>query len=125
RCTTRASILERGSAFISLYFLLVGIIASISAITNIICEGWPYIPLILSWSIPALVWKIFKGTIVVKNPNVEFKRKKIYVDSGNNDDNNDEVKEVRIDNNNDNVKDKDNGNSNNDDKDNNNINKDE
>jgi hypothetical protein len=75
RCTATASVLERLSSLISVYYIIVGVIAGISRATGTIhhCEGWPYIPLLLSWTIPAILRRAFSGNLVVKDPNDEFK----------------------------------------------------
>ncbi|CAB4406898.1 unnamed protein product [Rhizophagus irregularis] len=73
RCTARASVLERLSSLVSIYYIVVGVIAAISRTTGqFSCEDWPYISLLLSWTIPAVFKRAFSGTLVVKDPNVEF-----------------------------------------------------
>ncbi|CAG8753568.1 17838_t:CDS:1, partial [Racocetra fulgida] len=74
RCTAKASVLERLSSVISMYYISVGILAGISRTTGShTCEDWPYIPLLLTWTIPALIRRIASGNLVVKDPKVEFK----------------------------------------------------
>src|SRR6266498_764569 len=74
RCIAKASVLERLSAFLSAYYIVVGVMAGISRATgSTVCEGWPYIPLLLSWTIPAIWRRIFSGNLVVKDPNEEFR----------------------------------------------------
>ncbi len=81
RCTAKASVLERLSAFISAYYIVVGVMAGISRATgSTVCEGWPYIPLLLSWTIPAIWRRIFSGNLVVKDPNEEFRNIQINMD---------------------------------------------
>ncbi|CAG8800365.1 20840_t:CDS:2 [Cetraspora pellucida] len=74
RCTAKASVLEKFSSIISMYYIVVGILAGISRTTGShICEDWPYIPLLLSWTLPALCRRIFSGNLVVKDPKIEFR----------------------------------------------------
>ncbi|GBC10631.1 hypothetical protein RclHR1_00980008 [Rhizophagus clarus] len=82
RCITKASVLERLSALVSIYYIVVGVIAAISRTTGqFSCEDWPYISLLLSWTIPAVFKRAFSGTIVVKDPITEFEsnEKKIII----------------------------------------------
>jgi hypothetical protein len=73
RCTARASVLERFSSSVSIYYIVVGVIAAISRTTGqFSCEDWPYLSLLLSWTIPAVFKRTFSGTLVVKDPNDEF-----------------------------------------------------
>ncbi|CAG8451765.1 5416_t:CDS:2 [Dentiscutata heterogama] len=61
------------SPVISLYYIIIGALAGISRTTGShVCEDWPYIPLLLSWTIPALWRRISSGNLVVKDPKVEF-----------------------------------------------------
>ncbi|RGB26776.1 hypothetical protein C1646_674525 [Rhizophagus diaphanus] len=87
RCTARASVLDRISSLVSLYYIVVGVIAAISRTTGqFSCEDWPYISLLLSWTIPAVFKRAFSETLVVKDPNDEFapqKTKKPESEGGN------------------------------------------
>jgi hypothetical protein len=74
RCTARASILERFSSLVSAYYIFIGIIAGISRVTKpALCEDWPYIPLLLSWTIPPLYNRVIWGNLIVKDPAKEMK----------------------------------------------------
>ncbi|GBC10632.1 hypothetical protein RclHR1_00980009 [Rhizophagus clarus] len=80
RCTTRASVLERCSSLVSIYYIAVGVIAAISRTTGqFSCEDWPYISLLLSWTIPAVFKRAFSGTLVVKDPSIEFNQIQITI----------------------------------------------
>lgn len=73
RCTARASVLERLSSLVSAYYIFVGIIAGISRVTKpAVCEDWPYIPMLLSWTIPSIYKRIVWGHLIVKNPMEEM-----------------------------------------------------
>jgi hypothetical protein len=74
QCTATASVLERLSSLVSVYYIMIGVVAGISRVTGAFfqCQSWPYIPLILAWTIPAILRKAFSGNLVVKEPNVEF-----------------------------------------------------
>ncbi|CAG8455447.1 838_t:CDS:1 [Dentiscutata erythropus] len=80
-CTARASVLERFSSLVSAYYILVGIIAGISrALGAVSCQDWPYIPILLSWTIPALFRRAFSGNLVVKDPKKMFRKIKIVLE---------------------------------------------
>ncbi|RIA84829.1 hypothetical protein C1645_783317 [Glomus cerebriforme] len=73
QCTVKASVLERLSSLVSAYYIVVGSLAGISMVTgSVVCESWPYIPSLLSWTIPALCMRIFSGDQIVKDPNEVF-----------------------------------------------------
>ncbi|CAG8639888.1 18690_t:CDS:2 [Racocetra fulgida] len=73
RCTAKASVLERFSSVISMYYIVVGVLAGISRTTGLhTCEDWPFIPLLLTWTIPALIRRIKSGNLVVKHPKDEL-----------------------------------------------------
>lgn len=73
RCTARASVLERLSSLVSAYYIFAGIIAGVSRVTKpAVCEDWPYIPLLLSWTIPSIYKRIIWGNLIVKNPKIEM-----------------------------------------------------
>jgi len=66
-----ASVLDRLSSMVSVYYILVGIIAGISKATgpcmhNETYKDWPYIPLALIWTLPAVCIRIKKGRVVDK-----------------------------------------------------------
>ncbi|CAG8459405.1 31248_t:CDS:2 [Racocetra persica] len=72
-CTAKASVLERLSPLISMYYIVIGILSGISRATgSTACEDWPYIPLLLSWTLPALWRRVYSGNLVVRDPKVEF-----------------------------------------------------
>jgi hypothetical protein len=74
RCTAKASVLEKLSPLVSTYYILVSVIAAISRTSGSYdCADWPYIPLLLSWTIPAVLKRVISRTLVVKDPNDEFK----------------------------------------------------
>ncbi|CAI2173613.1 2987_t:CDS:2 [Funneliformis geosporum] len=77
----KASVLERLSSLVSAYYIVVGVTAGISMTTGpIVCEGWAYIPLLLSWTFPAIWKRGFSGILVVKDPKKVFENTKIYLD---------------------------------------------
>ncbi|CAB5203005.1 hypothetical protein RhiirA5_383110 [Rhizophagus irregularis] len=74
RCTAKASVLERLSSLLPAYYIIVGISAGISMVTeSVVCDEWPFIPLLLSWTIPAVWRRGISGILIVKDPNEEFK----------------------------------------------------
>ncbi|CAG8737548.1 8085_t:CDS:2, partial [Acaulospora morrowiae] len=71
--TARISVLEKGSAWISGYFILVGVLASISkAVGSVNCLDWPYIPSLFSWTFLAVYRRISSKYMVVREPNEIF-----------------------------------------------------
>ncbi|CAG8565465.1 13825_t:CDS:2, partial [Dentiscutata heterogama] len=80
RCTAKVSVLERLSSIIPMYYIIIGAMEGISTATgSTVCEDWPYIPLLLSWTIPALWRRISSGNLVVKDPKVEFENRRIIM----------------------------------------------
>ncbi|CAG8787190.1 13575_t:CDS:1, partial [Racocetra fulgida] len=78
RCTVNVSVIEKFSAGISMYYVSAGVIAGISRTTGShTCEDWPFIPLLLTWTIPALIRRIISGSLVVKDPRRVFNDTKI------------------------------------------------
>ncbi|CAG8601402.1 6777_t:CDS:2 [Ambispora leptoticha] len=80
-CTANASVLERLSSLASLYYISIGIIAGISrALGPSFCEDWPYIPMALSWTLPAIFRRIVHGKLLVRDPRKKLgNRRKIFV----------------------------------------------
>jgi hypothetical protein len=37
-----------------------------------VCKDWPYIPLLLSWTIPAIYKRVAWGNLIVKDPKKEL-----------------------------------------------------
>jgi hypothetical protein len=67
-----ASVLERLSSVVSIYYILLGVILGIfrpitdSCIPNNAYEEWPYIPLALIWTLPAICIRVKVGRVVDK-----------------------------------------------------------
>ncbi|KAF0554662.1 hypothetical protein F8M41_019005 [Gigaspora margarita] len=81
RCIAKISVLERLSSIIPMYYIVVGALEGISrAAGSAVCEDWPYIPLLLFWTIPALWRRVSSGNLVVKDPKKEFRDQKIIMD---------------------------------------------
>nr|CAG8606825.1 6566_t:CDS:1 [Entrophospora candida] len=69
-CVAGASILDRLSYMVSIYYIIVGILAGIiRAVGPCIKEEWPYIPLALAWTLPAIFKRVIGGSVVVHDPN--------------------------------------------------------
>ncbi|CAG8500334.1 7087_t:CDS:1 [Ambispora gerdemannii] len=80
-CVADASVLERLSSSFSAYYIFVGILAGITRVIGPrTCEDWPYIPLTLSWTLPAIYRRTVRGKLVVKDPE-RLKNTVIYVES--------------------------------------------
>nr|CAG8617741.1 10248_t:CDS:2 [Entrophospora candida] len=64
------SILDRLNYMVSIYYIVVGMLTGIiRAIGPCIKEEWPYIPLALAWTLPAIFKRVIGGIVVVHNPN--------------------------------------------------------
>ncbi|CAG8570386.1 1135_t:CDS:1 [Paraglomus occultum] len=72
-CIANASVLDRFASLASAYYIVVGIALGIyRAAGPCDIQEWPYIPLLLTWTLPAILIRIFKGKIVAKNPEEEL-----------------------------------------------------
>lgn len=70
-CIAEASPLDRLSSLASAYYVFVGIFAGITKAMNIghcIGEDWPYLPLALAWTLPAVYKRVIGGRMVVRDP---------------------------------------------------------
>ncbi|CAG8482343.1 38189_t:CDS:2 [Gigaspora margarita] len=68
---TEASLLDRLSSLVSAYYILVGIFAGIfkaagPCMSDSSLQNWPYIPLLLIWTLPAIYVRIKNGKVVNK-----------------------------------------------------------
>ncbi|CAG8675102.1 7983_t:CDS:2, partial [Racocetra fulgida] len=68
---SEASLLDRLSSIVSAYYILVGIFAGITkaagpCMTDNSLQDWPYIPLLLIWTLSAIYVRIMKGRVVNK-----------------------------------------------------------
>src|ERR1043166_7821486 len=55
RCTTSPSVLERGLSFVSAYYIIISVIGGIFLATGLVgCDSFPIVPILLSWTIPAI-----------------------------------------------------------------------
>ncbi|CAG8708869.1 1975_t:CDS:1 [Funneliformis caledonium] len=83
QCTGRASVLDRISSLVSVYFIVVGVIAGLSRLhkppNEEPCEDWPYIPILLFWTIPATIKRACWGNLIFKDPNQIFRVNEITV----------------------------------------------
>ena len=72
-CIANASVLDRFASLASAYYIVVGIALGIyraAGPCNI--QEWPYIPLLLAWTLPAILIRICKGKVIAKNPEEEL-----------------------------------------------------
>ncbi|CAG8624244.1 19764_t:CDS:2 [Racocetra persica] len=77
---SEASLLDRLSSIVSAYYILVGIFAGITkaagpCMTDNSLQDWPYIPLLLIWTLPAIYVRIMKGRVVNKVLSENLKNK--------------------------------------------------
>src|SRR5207249_989731 len=64
-CAAEASLLDRFSSVISIFYIIIGIVAGLSrAFGPCVREDWPYITLALAWTFPAVFKRIARGIIV-------------------------------------------------------------
>ncbi|CAG8479707.1 9091_t:CDS:1 [Ambispora leptoticha] len=80
-CVANASVLERFSSLVAAYYISVGVIAAIARVFGpVVCEDWPYIPLLLAWTLPAIYRRIAHGRLLVRDPKKRLGNdKKLYV----------------------------------------------
>src|SRR5437016_1469856 len=72
-CAAEASILDRFSSAVSIYYIIVGIVAGLSRVFGpCVREDWPYIPLALAWTLPAVFKRIWGGIMIVHDPKKRF-----------------------------------------------------
>ncbi|RIA96700.1 hypothetical protein C1645_815009 [Glomus cerebriforme] len=72
-CIAESSVLDRLSSLASAYYIFVGILIGITKAINAgQCTGsdWPYLPLLLAWTLPAIYKRVFGGKMVVNDPSV-------------------------------------------------------
>src|ERR1043166_3192868 len=81
-----ASVLDRLSAVVSLYYVSLGIVAAVYRVSIGPCifdinsyVEWPYISLALSWTVPAVIVRIIKGSVVDKIQTNDLKECSIIV----------------------------------------------
>ncbi|RIA85798.1 hypothetical protein C1645_781140 [Glomus cerebriforme] len=70
-CIAESSVLDRLSSLASAYYIFVGVLAGITKAIRIgPCteEDWPYLPLALAWTLPAIYKRVFGGKMVVNDP---------------------------------------------------------
>jgi hypothetical protein len=79
-CIAEASILDRLSSLASAYYILVGIFAGLArAIGPCIRGDWPYIPIALAWTLPAIYVRVLGGKVVFKDPRKKLGDDAIFV----------------------------------------------
>ncbi|CAG8601662.1 8155_t:CDS:1 [Diversispora eburnea] len=80
-CVAKSSVLERLGSLATAYFILVGTITAIAKLARVSdrdnCSDWTYLPILLSWTLPAIVIRTIKGKIVVFDPSVKLVNEKI------------------------------------------------
>src|SRR5205823_6751648 len=80
-CAAEASILDRLSSFVSIYFILVGILSGIGRTFGpCVWEDWPLIPPALAWTLPAVFKRFYGGIIVVHDPKNKLDGDRIEVE---------------------------------------------
>ncbi|CAB4380530.1 unnamed protein product [Rhizophagus irregularis] len=76
-CIAEASVLDRLSSLASAYYIFLGIITGLIKAMRIgqPCpkEDWPYLPLALAWTLPAIYKRVYGGRMVVNDPRDRLK----------------------------------------------------
>lgn len=68
-CIAEASLLDRFSSIVSAYYILVGIfVAMYRMLGPCTPQDWPYFPLSLTWTLPAIYKRVYGGKIIVNDP---------------------------------------------------------
>ncbi|CAG8551579.1 5002_t:CDS:2 [Ambispora gerdemannii] len=75
-----ASVIERLSSLASAYYIVLGAAVAIArlAVTSI-CQDWPYIPLALAWTLPAIYRRTVHGKLLVRDPKLVIRKGEIIV----------------------------------------------
>ncbi|CAB4477700.1 hypothetical protein RhiirA1_461543 [Rhizophagus irregularis] len=75
-CIAEASVLDRLSSLASAYYIFLGIITGLTKAMHIgPCteEDWPFLPLALAWTFPAIYKRVSGGRMVVNDPRDRLK----------------------------------------------------
>ncbi|RGB42623.1 hypothetical protein C1646_750812 [Rhizophagus diaphanus] len=76
-CIAEASVLDRLSSLASAYYIFLGIFAGVIKAMRLgqLCpkEDWPYLPLALAWTFPAIYKRVSGGRMVVNDPRDRLK----------------------------------------------------
>jgi hypothetical protein len=70
-CIAEASVLDRLSSLASAYYIFLGVFSGLTKAIRIgSCTGedWPYLPLALAWTFPAIHKRVSGGRMVVNDP---------------------------------------------------------
>ncbi|RGB27532.1 hypothetical protein C1646_718381 [Rhizophagus diaphanus] len=81
-CIAESSALDRLSSLASAYYILLGIFSGLTKAIRIgPCTGedWPYLPLALAWTLPAIYKRVSGGRMVVKDPRDRLKDMHVVV----------------------------------------------
>ncbi|CAB5197054.1 hypothetical protein RhiirA5_452474 [Rhizophagus irregularis] len=81
-CMAEASVLGRLSSLASAYYIFLGIFTGlIKALQIGPCteEDWPYLPLALAWTLPAICRRVFGGKMIVNDPRVRLRDMHVVV----------------------------------------------
>ncbi|CAB4373756.1 hypothetical protein RhiirA5_499088 [Rhizophagus irregularis] len=81
-CIAESSALDRLSSLASAYYILLGIFSGLTKAIRIgPCTGedWPYLPLALAWTFPAIYKRVSGGRMVVKDPRDRLKDMHVVV----------------------------------------------
>ncbi|CAG8551400.1 8155_t:CDS:2 [Ambispora gerdemannii] len=86
-CIANASVLERLSSLASAYYIMLGAIIAISKVVRPhTCDDWPYLPLALAWTLPAIYRRTVHGRLIVRDPKKSLGDDKIIVKKFDDDD---------------------------------------
>ncbi|GBC01927.1 hypothetical protein RclHR1_04390012 [Rhizophagus clarus] len=81
-CIAEASVLDRLSSLASAYYIFLGILSGLTKAIRIgPCTGedWPYLPLALAWTLPAIYKRVSGGRMVVNDPRHALENKYLVV----------------------------------------------
>ncbi|CAG8687379.1 24048_t:CDS:1 [Cetraspora pellucida] len=68
-CISEASLLDRFSSLVSAYYIIVGIfVAMYRMLGPCTPQDWPYFPLTLAWTLPAIYKRVYGGKVVANDP---------------------------------------------------------
>ncbi|GES93502.1 hypothetical protein GLOIN_2v1478081 [Rhizophagus clarus] len=81
-CIAEASVLDRLSSLASAYYIFLGMFSGLAKAIRIgpcTQEDWPYLPLALAWTFPAIYRRVIGGRMVVNDPRHALENKYLVV----------------------------------------------
>jgi len=75
-CITDASVLDRLSSLALVWYIVAAIFTEITRVMEQVSKGdWPYTPLLLAWTLPAVYKRVIGGRIMFVDPKIGLQNK--------------------------------------------------